>query len=55
VFVLQNKNSVYLIGPGAGATSATLKKTTYLLKNVRYVILDADALTSFKKKTKEQY
>ena len=51
-FVLQNKNSVYLIGPGAGATSATLKKTTYLLKNVRYVILDADALTSFKKKTK---
>ena len=51
-FVLQNKNSVYLIGPGAGATSTTLKKTTYLLKNVRYVILDADALTSFKKKTK---
>jgi len=51
-FVLQNKNSVYLIGPGAGASSVTLKKTTYLLKNVRYVILDADALTSFKKKTK---
>ena len=51
-FVLQNKNSVYLIGPGAGATSTTLKKTTYLLKNVRYVILDADALTCFKKKTK---
>ena len=51
-FVLQNKNSVYLIGPGAGVTSATLKKTTYLLKNVKYVILDADALTSFKKKTK---
>ena len=51
-FVLQNKNSVYLIGPGAGATSTTLKKTIYLLKNVRYVILDADALTCFKKKTK---
>ena len=51
-FVLQNKNSVYLIGPGAGVRSATLKKTTYLLKNVRYVILDADALTCFKKKTK---
>jgi len=51
-FVLQNKNSVYLIGPGAGVTSDTLKKTTYLLKNVRYVILDADALNSFKKKTK---
>ena len=54
-FVLQNKNSVYLIGPGAGATSTTLKKTTYLLKNVRYVILDADALTCFKKKTKNLY
>ena len=52
-FVLQNKNSVYLIGPGAGATSTTLKKTTYLLKNVRYVILDADALTCFKKKNKK--
>ena len=51
-FVLQNKNSVYLIGPGAGTTFTTLKKTSYLLKNVRYVILDADALTSFKKKTK---
>ena len=54
-FVLQNKNSVYLIGPGAGVRSATLKKTTYLLKNVRYVILDADALTCFKKKTKNLY
>ena len=52
-FVNKNKNSVFLIGPGAGVSISTLKKTTYLLKNIKHVILDADALTSFKKKTKE--
>ena len=54
-FVKKNKNSVYLIGPGAGVSIATMRKTTYLLKNVKYVILDADALTSFKNKTKNLY
>ena len=54
-FVIKNKDSVYLIGPGAGASLSTLKKTTYLLKNIKHVILDADALTSFKKKTKNLY
>ena len=49
-FVNKNKNSVYLIGPGSGVSQITMKKTAYLLKNVKYVILDADALTSFKKK-----
>ena len=48
----KNKNCVYLIGPGAGDSINTLKKTLYLLKNVKYVILDADSLTSFKRKTK---
>ena len=28
-----------------------MQKTSYLLKNIKYVILDADALTSFKGKT----
>ena len=50
-FVNKNKNSVYLIGPGAGVSQITMHKTSYLLKNIKYVILDADALTSFKKKT----
>ncbi len=54
-FVNKNKDSVYLIGPGAGVSLNTLKKTTYLLKNIKYVILDADALTSFKNKTKNLY
>ena len=52
-FVMRNKNSVYLIGPGAGVTLSTLNRTIYLLKNIKYVVLDADALTSFKKKTRE--
>ena len=49
-FVIKNKNSVYLIGPGAGISLSTMKKTVFLLKNIKYVVLDADALTSFKKK-----
>ena len=52
-FVMRNKNSVYLIGPGAGVTLSTLNRTIYLLKNIKYVVLDADALTSFKKKTRK--
>ena len=52
-FVSKNKDSTYLIGPGSGVSSNTLKKTIYLLKNIKHVILDADALTSFKRKTKE--
>ena len=52
-FVMRNKNSVYLIGPGAGVTLSTLNRTIYLLKNIKYVVIDADALTSFKKKTRE--
>ena len=51
-FVIKNKNSVYLIGPGAGVAPSTLNKAIYLLKNIKYVVLDADALTSFGKNTK---
>ena len=54
-FIDKNKDSVYLIGPGAGVSQITMQKTTYILKNVKYVILDADALTSFKNKTKTLY
>tara|TARA_Y100001970_G_scaffold292333_1_gene433222 strand:+ start:1264 stop:2106 length:843 start_codon:yes stop_codon:yes gene_type:complete len=54
-FINKNKNSVYLIGPGAGASRMTMQKSEYLLKNVKYVVLDADALTSFKNKTNHLY
>ena len=54
-FVNKNKKSVYLIGPGAGVSQNTLKKTIYILQNIKHVIVDADALTSFKKKTKKFY
>ena len=54
-FINKNKNSVYLIGPGAGVSQITMQKTSYLLKNIKYVILDADALTSFKGKTNHLY
>ena len=50
-FINKNKNSVFLIGPGAGVSKMTIQKTSYLLKNVKYVIVDADALTSFRRKT----
>tara|TARA_B100001121_G_scaffold308667_1_gene333334 strand:+ start:2765 stop:3610 length:846 start_codon:yes stop_codon:yes gene_type:complete len=51
-FVLKNKDSVYLIGPGIGTSLSTMKKTLFLLKNIKYVVLDADALTCFKNKNK---
>ena len=54
-FINKNKNSVYLIGPGAGVSQITMRKASYLLKNIKYVILDADALTSFKGKTNHLY
>ena len=33
-FVSKNKKSVYLIGPGAGVSSKTMKKTIYLSKTI---------------------
>jgi hydroxyethylthiazole kinase-like uncharacterized protein yjeF len=54
-FVLKNKSATFLIGPGAGANSATKKKTTFLLKIIKNVILDADAITSFKYDQKTIY
>ncbi len=48
-FVLKNKESTFLIGPGAGSNKTTKQKVVFLLKNIKNVILDADALTSFKK------
>ena len=54
-FVIKNKNSSFLIGPGAGSNQITKKKTIFLLQKIKNVILDADALTSFKKDLKTFY
>ncbi len=45
--------SVALVGPGAGNNIKTMKFTEEILKHIKYVILDADALNSFKNKTKK--
>ena len=44
--------SVALVGPGAGSNSKTMKFTEEFLKHIKYVILDADALNSFRHKNK---
>ena len=51
----KEKNSVFLIGPGAGVNSITKKRTELILKNSKYAIIDADALTCFKKKPEQFY
>ena len=53
--IIKEKNSVFLIGPGAGVNQLTKKRTKLILKNIKHVILDADALTCFKKNPKELY
>jgi len=53
--IIKEKNSVFLIGPGAGVNRQTKEKTKLILKNSKYVIVDADALTCFKNKPKELY
>ena len=54
-FVLKNKQSTFLIGPGMGSNKFTKQKVIFLLKNIKYLVLDADALTSFKKDQKKLY
>ena len=51
--IINEKNSVFLIGPGAGSNKLTKKITTLILKNIKHVIIDADALTCFKKNPNE--
>jgi len=53
--IIKEKNSVFLIGPGAGSNQQTKKRTKLILKNIKYAIIDADALTCFKAKPKELY
>ena len=53
--VIREKKSIFLIGPGAGSNQLTKQKTKIILKNTKYAVLDADALTCFKKNPKELY
>ena len=45
--------SVALVGPGAGNNTKTMKFAEEILKNIKYVILDADGLNSFQNRTKK--
>ena len=53
--IAKEKNSIFLIGPGAGSNQLTKKITKLILKNISHVIVDADALTCFKNNPKELY
>ena len=53
--IIKEKNSIFLIGPGAGVNQLTKKITKLILKNIKHVIIDADALTCFKQNPKELY
>ena len=54
-FINKEKSSTYLIGPGAGSNNLTKQKTRLILRKIKNVVVDADALTCFKKKPKELY
>jgi NAD(P)H-hydrate epimerase len=49
------KSLKYLIGPGAGSNNSTKQKTRLILRKIKNVVVDADALTCFKRKPKELY
>ena len=53
--ISKEKNSIFLIGPGAGSNLLTKKITKLILKHCKYAIIDADALTCFKKNPNELY
>ena len=54
-FLKKEKITATLIGPGAGLNKQIKKIVKYLLKKVKYVVLDADALMCFKNAPNELY
>ncbi len=54
-FLKKEKITSILIGPGSGSNKKIKKITKLILKKVKYVVLDADALTCFKKDLKSLY
>ena len=54
-FLKKEKITSILIGPGSGTNKKIKAITKLILKKVKYVVLDADALTCFKKDLKSLY
>ena len=54
-FIKKEKFTSILIGPGAGSNKKIKKITKLIMKKVKYVVLDADALTCFKNDLKSLY
>ena len=54
-FLDKEKITSILIGPGAGSNKKIKKITKLILKKIKYVVLDADALTCFKNDLKQLY
>jgi len=54
-FLKKEKITSMLIGPGSGTGKEIKKNIMFILKKVKYVVLDADALICFKKDLKTLY
>jgi len=54
-FLNKEKITSILIGPGAGSNKKIKEVTKLILRKVKYVVLDADALTCFKNDLKTLY
>ena len=54
-FLKKEKITFILIGPGSGTSKKIKEITKIILKKVKYVVLDADALTCFKNDHKSLY
>ena len=54
-FLKKEKITSMLIGPGSGVNEKIKEITKLILKKVKYVVLDADALTCFKNDLKSLY
>ena len=54
-FLKKEKITSILVGPGAGTNKKIKEITKLILKKVKYVVLDADALTCFKNDLKSLY
>tara|TARA_B100000029_G_scaffold77132_1_gene68833 strand:+ start:845 stop:1723 length:879 start_codon:yes stop_codon:yes gene_type:complete len=54
-FIKREEITSILIGPGAGSNRKIKEITKLILKRIKYVVLDADALTCFKNDPKSLY
>ena len=54
-FLKKEKITSILIGPGSGSNKKIKEITKLILKKIKYVVLDADALTCFKNDLKSLY